>query len=61
MCVAVARLLCEEIDVGASEPRMIVSGLVGHYLPEQLVGRLVVIAANLKPKPFAGVNSHGMV
>ena len=40
---------------------MIVSGLVGHYKPEDLTGKLVVIAANLKPKPFAGVNSHGMV
>ena len=34
---------------------------MAHYAPEALVGKLVVIAANLKPKPFAGVASHGMV
>ncbi len=55
------RLLCEEIEVGESTPRLIVSGLVGHYLPADLEGKLVIIAANLKPKPFVGKDSHGMV
>ena len=37
------------------------AGLVGHYTPEQMTGRLVIVAANLKPRPLAGIESNGMV
>ena len=45
----------KDIDVGDAEgPRVIVSGLVGHYAVEELVGQAVVVVANLKPSNFKG-------
>lgn len=55
------KLFCEHIDVGEQEPRLICSGLVGHYSEDELTGRLVCVATNLKPRPMLGVTSHGMV
>lgn len=54
-------LYVEKIDVGESEPRTVVSGLV-HFVPkEQLQDRLVVLLCNLKPQKMRGVESQGMV
>jgi methionine--tRNA ligase beta chain len=55
------RLFCEEIDVGEGAPRQIASGLREHYKLEELQGRAVVVACNLKPRPLVGFNSNGMV
>jgi methionyl-tRNA synthetase len=41
--------------------RTIVAGIATRYTPEELVGRKVVIVANLEPKPLAGIESNGMV
>jgi methionyl-tRNA synthetase len=41
--------------------RQIVSGLAGYYLPEELVGKKVVIVKNLKPAMLRGVESAGML
>jgi len=41
--------------------RQIVSGIAQHYTPEQLVGRQIVIIANLKPAKLMGVESQGML
>ncbi|WP_456413111.1 methionine--tRNA ligase [Oceanithermus profundus] len=54
------RLLVLRLDVGGEE-RTVVGGLAGHYRPEELVGRRVVLLANLKPRKLRGVVSHGML
>jgi methionyl-tRNA synthetase len=55
------KLYCEQIDVGADEPRLILSGLRSHYPIEALENRKVVVLMNLKPKKMLGMESHGMV
>jgi methionyl-tRNA synthetase len=49
-----------EIDLGA-EQRTVVAGIADAYAAETLVGRLVVIVANLKPAKLMGIESNGMV
>ena len=41
--------------------RVIVSSIKGEYKPEELVGRKIIVVANLKPARFAGVTSQGML
>ena len=41
--------------------RQIVSGISNHYTPESLVGKCVVVVANLKPAKIRGVESYGMI
>ena len=48
------------MDLG-DEVRQIVSGIADAYAPEALVGRKVVLVANLKPAKLMGVESFGMV
>jgi methionyl-tRNA synthetase len=50
-----------KLTVKAPEERTIVAGIAQHYQPEELVGRQVIIVANLKPVKLMGVASHGMV
>jgi methionyl-tRNA synthetase len=50
-----------QLDVGELGKRQIVSGIALHYTPEQLVGRQIVIVANLKPAKLMGVESRGML
>ncbi|HEY8393723.1 MAG TPA: methionine--tRNA ligase [Thermaerobacter sp.] len=54
------RLLRLEVSLG-SERRQIVAGIAGHYRPEELVGKTVIIVANLRPAVIRGVESQGMV
>lgn len=54
------KLLRLQLDV-AGEPRQIVAGIAEHYEPETLVGRTIVIVANLKPAKIRGVESQGML
>jgi len=54
-------LYVEEIDLGEAKPRTIVSGLVKFVPIEELQDRVVVVLANLKPRPLKGIASHGMV
>jgi len=49
------------VDAGDPEPRTILAGIAEGYQPEQLVGRTIVIVANLKPRPMMGTESNGMV
>jgi methionyl-tRNA synthetase len=53
------RLLKLEVDLG--QRRTIVAGIATHYRPEELVGRQVVVVANLKPATLRGVRSEGML
>jgi aminoacyl tRNA synthase complex-interacting multifunctional protein 1 len=55
------KLLCEEIDLGEGTNRTICSGLRAHYTAEEVQGRKVLVVANLKDRPMAGVKSQGMV
>ena len=48
------------VDIG-SEKRQVVSGIAGFYTPEELVGRDVVVIANLAPAVLFGVESRGMI
>jgi methionyl-tRNA synthetase len=54
------KLLCLQIEIG-SETRQIVAGIAKHYKPEDLVGRTIVVVANLKPATIRGVESKGML
>lgn len=54
------KLLVLQIDLGG-EKRQICAGLRQHYQPEQLVGKQIVVVANLKPRPMRGEISQGML
>jgi methionyl-tRNA synthetase len=54
------KLLRLEVDIG-SEVRQIVAGIAKAYEPEKLVGRKVVIVANLQPRKLRGLESQGMI
>jgi methionyl-tRNA synthetase len=54
------KLLKLQLDVGGA-PRQIVSGIAEAYEPEQLVGRTIIVIANLKPAKLMGVESDGML
>lgn len=54
------RLLKVELDLG-SETRTVVAGIAQHYTPDSLVGKRVVIVANLAPVKLRGVTSSGMI
>jgi methionyl-tRNA synthetase len=55
------KLLKMTVDVGEEKPRTIVAGIALAYKPEDLVGRQVVVVANLQPAKLMGVESQGMV
>jgi methionyl-tRNA synthetase len=54
------KLLRLEIDIG-TEKRQIVAGIAQHYRPEDIIGKTVVVVANLKPAKIRGVESNGML
>ena len=54
------RLLVVKVRVGEEE-RQLVAGIRGHYEPEQLVGKTVIVLANLEPATIRGVESQGMI
>lgn len=54
------KLLKLEVDLGF-EKRTIVSGIALHFTPEQIVGKQVVIVANLAPRKMRGIESNGMI
>ena len=54
------KLIVLKIDLG-DEQRQICAGLRGHYEPASLVGRLIVVVANLAPRMMRGEQSNGML
>ncbi|MGX9728294.1 MAG: methionine--tRNA ligase [Candidatus Electronema sp. VV] len=50
-----------KLTVKAPEERTLVAGIAKHYSPEELIGRKVIIVANLKPAKLMGIASQGMV
>jgi len=55
------KLLRFTVDLGEAEPRQILAGIAEHYEPEKMVGRKVIVVANLKPRKLRGFESQGMI
>jgi methionyl-tRNA synthetase len=55
------KLLHLQVDLGEAKPRSIVAGIAQAYKPEQLVGKQVLVVANLAPRKLAGLVSEGMI
>ena len=55
------KLLHMKVDIGEEQPRTIVAGIAEAYTPEQMLGRKVVIVANLQPRKLRGIESNGMI
>ena len=61
---APAKVGCEDavvVNKGGSVDHTVVSGIKKWYAPEDLVGKTVVLVANLKPATLCGVESRGMI
>jgi tRNA-binding protein len=55
------KLLVLQIELADGERRQICAGLRGHVTPEQLIGKQIIIVANLEPRPLRGEMSQGML
>ncbi len=55
------KLLELTLDDGTKEPRTVASGIAKWYKPEDLIGKSVLVVANLAPRTLCGVESHGMI
>jgi len=55
------KLLLLKIDLGEAQPRQVLAGIAEYYEPEKLIGRKIVVVANLKPRKLRGYESQGMV
>ncbi|MEM1329651.1 MAG: methionine--tRNA ligase subunit beta [Planctomycetota bacterium] len=55
------RLFKLQLDDGSGEPRQICAGIKGHYEASDLVGKQIVIVANLAPRNLRGEESRGML
>lgn len=55
------RLLKLQLDDGSGTPRQICAGIKGYYDPATLVGRLIIVVANLAPRKIRGEESRGML
>jgi len=54
------KLLCLTIDLGDAQ-RQIIAGLKPYCAPESLLGKQIVVVANLEPRKMRGLESHGML
>ncbi len=55
------KLLKLTLDDGSGNPRTVASGIAQYYKPDELVGKTVIVVANLKPATLCGVESCGMI
>jgi methionyl-tRNA synthetase len=55
------KLLRFTIDLGETQPRQILAGIAQYYEPEKLIGRKVIVVANLAPRKLRGLESQGMI
>jgi methionyl-tRNA synthetase len=55
------KLLKLSVDLGEGAPRTIVAGIAQAYAPEELVGKRIVVVANLPRRALRGIESHGML
>ena len=54
------KLLQFKVDTGVDQ-RTVLSGIAKHYSPEEMIGKQVMLVANLAPRKIMGVESHGMI
>jgi len=54
------KLLKLQVDLGY-EQRQVVSGIAKWYTPEELIGKRIILVANLKPATLCGIESNGMI
>ena len=55
------KLLKLTLDDGTGTPRTVASGIAQYYSPDELIGKTVIVVANLKPATLCGVESSGMI
>ena len=55
------KLLKLKVDLGEPEPRQILAGVGKIYQPEEMVGREIIVVANLEPRMLMGLESQGML
>jgi methionyl-tRNA synthetase len=55
------KLLHLSVDLGEAQPRSIVAGIAEAYAPDKLVGKQVIVVANLAPALIRGIRSEGMI
>ena len=55
------KLLKLTLDDGSGNDRIVASGLAQYYTPDELIGRNIIVVANLKPAKLCGVESSGMI
>ena len=55
------KLLLITVDIGEEKPRQVLAGIAQYYEPETLIGRKIVVVANLKPRKMRGYESQGML
>ena len=55
------KLLKCKVDLGEESPRQILAGMAQHYSPEEMIGKKIVVVANLKPRKMMGMESQGMI
>lgn len=55
------KLLKFTMDLGEAQPRQILAGIAQYYEPEKLIGRKVIVVANLAPRKLRGLESQGMI
>lgn len=56
-----SKLLKVTVDLGEETPRTVVAGMAKQYAPDDMVGRQVVVVANLQPAKLMGIESQGMI
>ncbi len=55
------RLFKLQVDDGSGQPRQICAGIKGHYAAQDLIGKSIIIVANLAPRVIRGEESRGML
>jgi len=55
------KLLRLVVDLGEEKPRQILAGIAEHYAPEDVVGKKIIVVANLAPRKLRGLESNGML
>lgn len=55
------KLLLLTVDIGEEQPRQLLAGIALEYKPEDIVGRKVIVVANLMPRKLRGYESNGMI
>ncbi len=55
------KLIKLQVDIGEESPRQILAGIKQYYQPEDLIGKQIIIIANLEPRMMMGFESQGML